>query len=272
MISLIELGELDQIAYHTRKCFETANSLPLSGLLSELEKPAPFSLMQEMMKLKLLPNEWKNESLNQLELEIETMHGQLFTYIQEKLQLEILIQNYEKKFYERLGQFILELNKISPQKQNLDAPNYFYKKPSGRLSENALLVRFKEISRLCHPIEETKMNRYDLRAIYKQAELAYSDQDGKTLTKLLLEIKKQLLTAHSETLNPSDEAALKLELQELSREIDEYRLELELLKTHDAFQTIRYKLSIDDYLDGLEREIIEQIAYLKEKRKLQIIL
>jgi hypothetical protein len=228
---------------------------------------------------------WTDPEINALKLEIRILENQLLSFDNEKIELEQLLQDFQRRHTLKVGSIISQILKLRKYKFKDDEEkfkeaekdendyNEQYEFEKGKEiyeltkdEENELKKAYRQAVLLCHP---DKFIQEEI-AIQKQAEqmmvelsIAYEKKDLIRVKEILSDLKKGILS-NSKGETENNKSILEATANKLRNKIKEVENEIINIKQSEQYQTIIEIKDWDNYFDELKTLLLSELETLKQ--------
>lgn len=265
----ILLEDIDELSKETLKLTEYNFNTDLLEIIKDVEKKKFASAINKIQKF-ISKNQqlsiWTDPEIAALKLEIKNLENQLNSYDNEKIELEKLLLEFQRRHTIELSEIILDIlrlrklkfktNKTKYEEAENDERQYREqvnnKKEIFKLSNEQkaeLKKRFRRATVLCHPDKVSEEFNEGARKIFIELKQAYDVNDLKKVTEILNELENEnYFKPKSETVLEKD--LLKAAIAKLRAQIKILEEEIISIKKNETFKTI---ISIDDWDEYFNR-------------------
>lgn len=224
---------------------------------------------------------WTDPEINALNFEIKILENQLNAYDNEKIELEKLLSDFQRKHTIELGELILEILKlrkfrfktddIKYQEAKEDEEKYYQHVNSEKikkvfhLTDEELIElkkKFRKASVLCHPDKVSDEFKNDAQDIFVELKKAY---DANNLGKVneILENLENGNFFKSKSESGLEKQSLKAEVAKLRERIRNIGLDILAIRESDTFKTINEIENWNEYFENMKQSLKRQLQDLR---------
>jgi cell division protein FtsB len=219
--------------------------------------------------------------------ELEELENDLNFLNLEKTEYERQINLFNSEYIYKLGDLISEILKIrvvifdessDPEYQKAKLAYEDFDKirhqqlqnisyPLTDVEKKELKSAYRKASRLCHPDKLADDKKLEGEIFFKSLNEAYRKQDLNLVKGILLQLEDKFRSLITSIEHIDDKAILKQKINSLREHITILKAEIKYLKESEVYQRIQTISDMDEYFEGLEKELKTELKCLKFKRK-----
>jgi hypothetical protein len=226
---------------------------------------------------------WSDPEIAALKLEIKNLENQLNGYDNEKIELEKLLSEFQRRHTLELGEIILKILKLRVLKFKSDQTKYEeaksdekeYREEFNTEKEKKIYAiteaqkvelkkKFRKASILCHPDKVTDAFKGAAHKIFIELKQAYDSNDLTRTSEILEELEKgNFFKVKSDTIDQKD--LLKAEIIVLKRKIEQLEKSIHSLMESEAYKVIMSIEDWDEYFERTKEKLLRELRDLQKE-------
>ena len=289
----IDLEDMEDVNTETQKLVQYDFNSELKSIIQNIKKGQLAEAVNQINEFISKHNQitvWTDPEISALKLEIKLLENQLVSFDTQKLELEGLLQNFQRRHTLEVGETISQIlmfrklkfkddeEKFEEAKKDEEEYNEKFDFEKNKVvfelsedEENELRKKYRKAVVLCHP---DKFSQESLE-IQKQAEelmvelsLAEDKKDLKRVTEILEDLQKGILsTKKGDAL--TDKTKLRAISNRLRVKIKNIEDEIINIKESEQYKTIIEIEDIDIYFSGLKKKLEKELELLQQEIVIQ---
>lgn len=304
LLNVIKLEDLEDIKYQIEK---TKNLIPknnsdqkLTMLNSILDHCVEKEFSKAIVLIQNFTSEFKiikifdDPEIPAFKLEIRSLEYQITSLLNEKIDIEKNIKNFELKYNEQLGEIIIKIllfkkiaaekiareSKTDSKKQyEYEEANFEYEEfskankeklnaPKPFILNSEILIELKKnyrlASKLCHPDKVTEEQKEIASKLFTELKSAYDNNNIEKVNQILKDLEKGVFKSQGEIINEKDKLALILaSLTEKRKELEAQLIEI---KNTETFNTINKINNWEKYFEKEKKMFKKILVELQTKQ------
>lgn len=224
---------------------------------------------------------WKDSELHALKLELKTLEIQLNAYVNEKIELEKELIDFQYRHTKEVGALISEILKYRKFKYRNDKKKFKEAKKdeedyNAQYEENKkikkfdltveekkeLKTKFRKASILCHPDKVNDKMKEEAEKVFIDLKNAYDNNDIITVNEILNSLEKgKVFKSKSDTVTEKDK--IKLAVEKIKGEIKITLESISEIKESETYSKISEIEDYDEYFNDLKIQLKEELKNLR---------
>lgn len=221
-----------------------------------------------------------NPNYFSIKKELAELEKELNNLIQQKIELEQILSEFEREHAKQLGTILLKILKLrhikyqndefKSKETQADKEKYEdYLKQTDNLDKKVLTTQeqremkkqFRKAVLLCHP-DKVQNNFKDLsKSIFIELKNAYDQNDNVKVNEILSRLKKNDLT--SSTKEDEELNALKMQKRILESKIQKYLIDISSIKSSETYDTIKSITDWSEYFNEQKKILIKELELME---------
>lgn len=280
--NLIILEDIEEMKNATQKLFEYQFNEDIKTLIVAIKNKEfanAVKIIQEFIAAYQQVTLWKDPEIAGIRLEIILLENQINAFDNEKIELEKVLSDFQRRHTKELGEVILEVlrlrkikyknhKKEAEAEADFDTYNKQYEtekeKKQFKLTDDEkkeLKRNFRKATIICHPDKVSDEQKAEAKQIFIELKEAYDEHDINKVNQILrdLEVGNKFIS-QADTI--SEKEKLLFTLKQLKQKLIDIESEIIFLKQSEIFTTVNNISDLDIYFIETKSQLEQELQNL----------